>query len=523
MSSQDPQQGGPLIPGAYPNPPYMIIQPNTSAGGQYSSTVQYITAPMPYSQFQAAHFPQERQFQPQQQVLHIPVSDSNGRLSALSMSGYNLPVKNRFQVLDNNNEFPPLSEDSDEDMSSVNPRLAEGLIDGSVNEKIRFPSLGLNPSLGRKRVRSPVENLQSIVKRQELEAEVSGQSEIPLNELLQVRVEFEVTDKNEKLADDFSISKCLKENVFPIKFDFESNRERNVLIVHVNDNEEAEKVMKIQSIGGVSVRGKKKECIKRGIIKGVPLYLSNEQLKECIESSVEITEVIRQKRYNRDLKKLEDSYAVMVVFTGNFLPPSVWCCGRKKEVFVYNRRILQCFKCQRYGHVQKNCRANEPVCLRCCGKHESVSCPLKNSDPAEKVKFYKCANCKGCHSSTSRECPIRQQNRNILEMAEKYNMGYRRAQVMYRTYAQAIHSNQIHSAKSTQRSGLPNQGTEQDIYRRVSDTVTKILVGLLLSPDLLDMASLPLLEKVEKLCSFINELNMGPIDCEAIRSKCIDK
>ena len=183
MSSQDPQQGGPLIPGAYPNPPYMIIQPNTSAGGQYSSTVQYITAPMPYSQFQAAHFPQERQFQPQQQVLHIPVSDSNGRLSALSMSGYNLPVKNRFQVLDNNNEFPPLSEDSDEDMSSVNPMLAEGIIDSSEDGKIRFPSLGLNPSLGRKRERSPGVSTQSKNKKQEMESAVTKHCDIPVNEL----------------------------------------------------------------------------------------------------------------------------------------------------------------------------------------------------------------------------------------------------------------------------------------------------------------------------------------------------
>ena len=100
----------------------------------------------------------------QQQVVHVPVNNSNGQLSAVSISGYNLPVNNRFQVLDNNNDFPSLPAESDEDMLSVNPMLAEGIIDSSEDGKIRFPSLGLNPSLGRKRVRSPGVSTQRKIK-----------------------------------------------------------------------------------------------------------------------------------------------------------------------------------------------------------------------------------------------------------------------------------------------------------------------------------------------------------------------
>ena len=118
----------------------------------------------------------------------------------------------------------------------------------------------------------------------------------------------------------------------------------------------------------------------------------------------------------------------MVVFSSNSLPPIVWCFGRKKQVFVYNRRIFQCFKFQRYGHLQKNPKSNEPVCLKYSGNHQSVNCPLKNNDFLQKVQTYRCANCKGCHSSTSKKCPIRQQNRNVILIAEKYNMGYKRAQ-----------------------------------------------------------------------------------------------
>jgi len=84
--------------------------------------------------------------------VYVPVYSSNEQHSAVSISGYNLPVNNRYQVLDNNNEFRSLSANSDEDMLSVYPMLEEEIIDSGENEKTRFPSVGLNPCLGRKRV-----------------------------------------------------------------------------------------------------------------------------------------------------------------------------------------------------------------------------------------------------------------------------------------------------------------------------------------------------------------------------------
>ena len=84
--------------------------------------------------------------------MYVPVYSSNEQHSAVSISGYNLPVNNRYQVLDNNNEFRSLSANSDEDMLSVYPMLEEEIIDSGENEKTRFPSVGLNPRLGRKRV-----------------------------------------------------------------------------------------------------------------------------------------------------------------------------------------------------------------------------------------------------------------------------------------------------------------------------------------------------------------------------------
>ena len=125
-------------------------------------------SPMSYNQYDASHFSQHGKWQPQHLVVHVPVNNSNGQLSAVSISGYNLPVNNRFQVLENNNGFPSLTTDSDEARLSVYLMLAEGIIDSSENEKTRFPRVGLSPCLGRKRVRSSGMSTQSKNKNKRL-------------------------------------------------------------------------------------------------------------------------------------------------------------------------------------------------------------------------------------------------------------------------------------------------------------------------------------------------------------------
>ncbi|KAK2717748.1 hypothetical protein QYM36_006516, partial [Artemia franciscana] len=104
-----------------------------------SDCQQVIQSLMSYNQYDASHFSQHGKWQPQHLVVHVPVNNSNGQLSAVSISGYNLPVNNRFQVLENNNGFPSLTTDSDEARLSVYLMLAEGIIDSSENEKTRFP------------------------------------------------------------------------------------------------------------------------------------------------------------------------------------------------------------------------------------------------------------------------------------------------------------------------------------------------------------------------------------------------
>lgn len=72
------------------------------------------------------------------------------------------------------------------------------------------------------------------------------------------------------------------------------------------------------------------------------------------------------------------------------------------------RKIIQCHRCQSWGHATANC--NRPFrCLKCSASHPTYTCEKPRSEPA------KCANCNGDHPANSIECPIYKQRLDQLE------------------------------------------------------------------------------------------------------------
>ena len=62
--------------------------------------------------------------------------------------------------------------------------------------------------------------------------------------------------------------------------------------------------------------------------------------------------------------------------------------------------ITQCYQCQGFNHLAKDCKS-QVKCMRCAGPHKSSECPEKDKN------FFnpKCTNCKGDHVAASRICP----------------------------------------------------------------------------------------------------------------------
>jgi hypothetical protein len=71
----------------------------------------------------------------------------------------------------------------------------------------------------------------------------------------------------------------------------------------------------------------------------------------------------------------------------------------------HTRKIVQCLRCQRYGHTRSYCTL-PPRCVRCAGPHETTSCTKPRDTPAT------CALCLGSHPSNYRGCKIHKELRN---------------------------------------------------------------------------------------------------------------
>ena len=66
-------------------------------------------------------------------------------------------------------------------------------------------------------------------------------------------------------------------------------------------------------------------------------------------------------------------------------------------------RIIQCYGCQKFGHIKENCPQNKLVCRLCSENHDGRECPNKGN-----IANYKCGNCDMNHSSTYSGCRVLQ-------------------------------------------------------------------------------------------------------------------
>ena len=110
--------------------------------------------------------------------------------------------------------------------------------------------------------------------------------------------------------------------------------------------------------------------------------------------------------------------------TKNPLPPffvDVKQKGNNKEIYNVNRlmnsiikfepplvkrEIVQCKRCQRYGHTQKYCNHNFR-CVKCAGSHPTDQCTKSPETPA------KCIHCQGEHPANYKGCSAYKTLHNI--------------------------------------------------------------------------------------------------------------
>ncbi len=90
------------------------------------------------------------------------------------------------------------------------------------------------------------------------------------------------------------------------------------------------------------------------------------------QKSSKPTNIIKVTPHSREL--IKQLTHVMIVFT--------------RLKIESQKSVIQCFKCQRFGHTQSDCKASQR-CLKCSGEHSHKNCKEANN---------KCANCGGEHT-----------------------------------------------------------------------------------------------------------------------------
>ncbi|KAG2741123.1 hypothetical protein P692DRAFT_201672574, partial [Suillus brevipes Sb2] len=72
---------------------------------------------------------------------------------------------------------------------------------------------------------------------------------------------------------------------------------------------------------------------------------------------------------------------------------------------------IRCAKCQRYGHIARNCNVSRDVCGTCADNHRTSDCNA--------YKTVRCTSCRtDTHASWSRQCP--EFDRKCTELNAKY-------------------------------------------------------------------------------------------------------
>lgn len=119
----------------------------------------------------------------------------------------------------------------------------------------------------------------------------------------------------------------------------------------------------------------------------------------------------------KNRKKPMQSTTLCLTFDTPELPVSVNIGFRNYRVKIFIPKTLQCYKCQRYGHHSSDCGYKDR-CRKCGQDHKSEDCD--NST-------VKCANCKGDHSSNSKDCPWFHKTKQANKVMVTQKMTFREA------------------------------------------------------------------------------------------------
>lgn len=140
------------------------------------------------------------------------------------------------------------------------------------------------------------------------------------------------------------------------------------------------------------------------ILKSLPQSISQEEVEESLQNQgIPFSKATRLGNKSRKFDMFmvtapKSAEAEKIYKVNNVAHMSVTVEPKRRS-----KETIQCFKCQKLGHVSYRCFYDD-TCVKCTGNHRSRNCPLPvNAKP-------KCANCEGEHLASNWSCPAHPHN-----------------------------------------------------------------------------------------------------------------
>ena len=199
------------------------------------------------------------------------------------------------------------------------------------------------------------------------------------------------------------------------------------LLIEVSKKQQSTSLLNLNELGCIPVIGKAHYGLNQS--KGI-LFDRDHDLDDIpeqeIQKELESQGVVNVKRFNKKRNEIiEPTNTYLLTFGMPTLPANikVGLYQMKIEMFVPNP--LRCFKCQRFGHGQANCKGSE-ACFRCGEEgHDGKGCQ----------KDQKCKNCKGDHMASSKHCPLWIKEKDIQKVKTEKRITYHEAKKLVNMYS----------------------------------------------------------------------------------------
>merc|ERR1711991_901574 len=177
-----------------------------------------------------------------------------------------------------------------------------------------------------------------------------------------------------------------------------------VFFDNINDRMEAKGVKNLKNVfGEEAILEETKFSIFKIVIHSIPLYIKEEDFKEYFDKqAIGYKEIkIKPLKNNENYGTCFVSLTSKQTFDEFIKKGQLNISNRRFKISRYvNRNVVQCYKCQKYGHTANICFNKEVKCRFCAKNHESKNCDQKNN--------LKCANCNLNHKSSAYNCKVRQ-------------------------------------------------------------------------------------------------------------------